>query len=42
MGLSGGLDSSHLALKLKEYNLRTLVVHVDGGWNMNLPLTILR
>ena len=38
MGLSGGLDSSYLALKLKEYNLRTLVVHVDGGWNSELAV----
>ena len=24
--------------KLKEYNLRTLVVHVDGGWNSELAV----
>ena len=38
MGLSGGLDSSFLALKLKEYGLRTLVVHVDAGWNSELAV----
>ena len=33
IGLSGGVDSSYLALKLKESGLRPLVVHVDAGWN---------
>lgn len=33
MGLSGGLDSSYLAYKMKEFDLRVLAVHVDGGWN---------
>ena len=34
MGLSGGVDSSYLAYVLvKEFGLRPLVVHVDGGWN---------
>ena len=33
LGLSGGIDSSYLALKSKEWGLRLLVVHVDGGWN---------
>lgn len=33
LGLSGGLDSSYLALLLKQYNMRPLVVHVDAGWN---------
>lgn len=36
LGLSGGVDSSYLALKAKEWNLRPLVVHVDGGWNSEL------
>ena len=36
IGLSGGVDSSYLALKLKEWQLRPLVVHVDGGWNSEL------
>lgn len=36
IGLSGGVDSSYLALKLAEWNLRPLVVHVDGGWNSEL------
>lgn len=33
LGLSGGLDSSYLALIMKDYGLRPLVVHVDAGWN---------
>lgn len=38
MGLSGGIDSSYLALKIKDYSLRPLVVHVDGGWNSELAV----
>jgi N-acetyl sugar amidotransferase len=36
IGLSGGIDSSYLALKVKEWGLRPLAVHVDGGWNSEL------
>lgn len=36
IGLSGGIDSSYLALKVKGWNLRALVVHVDAGWNSEL------
>jgi len=38
IGLSGGIDSSYLALVLKEYDLRPLVVHVDAGWNSELAV----
>jgi N-acetyl sugar amidotransferase len=38
IGLSGGVDSSYLALKVKEYGLRPLVVHVDAGWNSELAV----
>lgn len=38
MGLSGGIDSSYLALKIKDHSLRPLVVHVDGGWNSELAV----
>jgi N-acetyl sugar amidotransferase len=38
LGLSGGVDSSYLALKAKEWNLRPLVVHVDAGWNSELAV----
>ncbi len=33
LGLSGGVDSSYLALVAKEFGLRPLVFHVDAGWN---------
>lgn len=38
IGLSGGVDSSYLALVLKDYGLRPLVVHVDAGWNSELAV----
>ncbi|GKV57402.1 LPS biosynthesis protein WbpG [Sporosarcina sp. NCCP-2222] len=33
VGLSGGVDSSYLVYKAKEWGLRLLAVHVDAGWN---------
>jgi N-acetyl sugar amidotransferase len=38
LGLSGGADSSYLALKAFDWGLRPLVVHVDGGWNTELAV----
>ena len=38
LGLSGGLDSSYLALKAFDWGLRPLVVHVDAGWNTELAV----
>lgn len=38
IGLSGGVDSSYLALVMKDYGLRPLVVHVDAGWNSELAV----
>lgn len=38
LGLSGGVDSSYLALKALESGLRPLVVHVDAGWNSELAV----
>lgn len=38
IGLSGGVDSSYLALAIKDYGLRPLVVHVDAGWNSELAV----
>jgi N-acetyl sugar amidotransferase len=39
MGMSGGLDSSYLLhLAVKEFDLRPLVFHVDGGWNTDLAV----
>lgn len=40
LGLSGGLDSSYmLHLLVKEFGLRPLVFHVDGGWNSDLAVS---
>lgn len=38
LGLSGGVDSTYLALKAKDWGLRPLVVHVDAGWNSELAV----
>ena len=38
LGLSGGVDSSYLALKIHDWGLRPLVMHVDGGWNSELAV----
>lgn len=38
IGLSGGVDSSYLALKVRDWGLRPLVVHVDAGWNSELAV----
>jgi N-acetyl sugar amidotransferase len=38
LGLSGGADSSYLALKVHELGLRPLVLHVDAGWNSELAV----
>jgi N-acetyl sugar amidotransferase len=39
LGLSGGLDSSYmLHMLVKEFGLRPLVFHVDGGWNSDLAV----
>lgn len=38
IGLSGGIDSSFVAVKAVEWGLRPLVVHVDAGWNSELAV----
>ena len=39
LGLSGGVDSSYmLHAMVKEFGLRPLVFHVDGGWNSELSV----
>ena len=42
LGLSGGVDSSFLAFKVKEWGLRPLVLHVDAGWNTELAAANIR
>jgi len=40
LGMSGGLDSSYmLHLMVKEFGLRPLVFHVDGGWNSDIAVS---
>jgi N-acetyl sugar amidotransferase len=36
LGLSGGVDSSYLAVKCKDWGLRPLLVQMDNGWNTEL------
>jgi len=36
IGLSGGVDSSYVALKLKEMKIRPLAVIIDNGWDTEL------
>lgn len=38
LGVSGGVDSTYLALKTKELGLRVLCVHFDNGWNSELAV----
>ena len=33
IGVSGGVDSSYVAIKATELGLRPLAIHVDNGWN---------
>jgi N-acetyl sugar amidotransferase len=38
LGVSGGLDSTYLALVAKRNGLRPLLVHFDNGWNAELAV----
>lgn len=38
MGVSGGVDSTYLAWRVKELGLRPLLVHFDNGWNSELAV----
>lgn len=42
IGLSGGIDSSYVALLLQRLEIRPLVVHVDAGWNNEVAVTNIR
>jgi N-acetyl sugar amidotransferase len=37
-GISGGVDSTYLALQAKKFGLRPLVVHFDNGWNSEIAV----
>lgn len=38
LGVSGGVDSTYLALTAKKLGLRVLCVHFDNGWNSELAV----
>ncbi len=38
MGLSGGVDSTYVALQARRLGLRPLAVHLDNGWNAELAV----
>jgi len=38
IGVSGGIDSTYVALKVKELGLNPLAVHFDNGWNSELAI----
>lgn len=38
IGVSGGVDSTYLSYKAKEFGLRVLCVHFDNGWNSELAV----
>ncbi|NLR90507.1 N-acetyl sugar amidotransferase [Flammeovirga agarivorans] len=39
IGLSGGVDSTYVALLVKKLGLRPLAVHLDNGWNSELAVS---
>ena len=39
VGVSGGVDSTYVALLVKSLGLRPLAVHVDNGWNSELAVS---
>jgi len=38
IGISGGVDSTFVAYKVKEMGLRPLAIHFDNGWNSELAV----
>lgn len=39
IGVSGGVDSTMVAYKVKEYGLRPLAIHLDNGWDSELAVS---
>lgn len=39
IGVSGGVDSTYVAYKVKQLGLRPLAVHLDNGWNSELAVS---
>lgn len=42
IGLSGGIDSSYVALLAKRWNLNPLCLHFDNGWNSDTAVQNIR
>lgn len=42
IGVSGGVDSTYVAYRVKELGLRPLAVHFDNGWNSELAVSNIR
>lgn len=38
VGVSGGVDSTYVAYKVKQLGLRPLAIHFDNGWNSELAV----
>lgn len=38
IGVSGGVDSTMVALRVKQWGLRPLAIHLDNGWNSELAV----
>lgn len=38
IGISGGVDSTYIALLMRRFGLRPLAVHFDNGWNSELAV----
>ena len=39
IGVSGGVDSSYVAMKVIEMGLRPLAIHLDNGWNSDVAVS---
>jgi N-acetyl sugar amidotransferase len=42
IGISGGVDSSYVALLAKDLGFRALLVHLDNGWNSDISVKNVR
>lgn len=42
IGISGGVDSTYVAYKVKEFGLRPLAIHLDNGWDAELAVSNIR
>ena len=38
VGVSGGVDSTYVAYRVKQLGLRPLAIHFDNGWNSELAV----